>query len=292
MTASTLISDYIGVGPIADRPATPSVGTGVEAFYYATDTSVQYAWNGSAWVALGGSIEVTNGTTTLTGVTTLTISSGITLTGSGSNGTLTASGGGGGGSSLAPNVGVALSRPALASLTVTNLGTNTATDVSGGGPIAIQATETGSVSLITFGESVSGSSWTRTILVEEQVNASGSSQGTGIYAKDGSGLMVCMLHLPGSNGFYFFNCNSNTSIAGSASSIVSLFNVARPLWMKMQLSSGNFIFSYSVNGLLFDVLATFSASGFMGTPVETGMMLSCQNSGYPATACAYIWAFS
>ena len=49
MSNSTIITDYLGRGTFANRPATPPVPTGGMAFYYATDTGVVYAWNGTAW---------------------------------------------------------------------------------------------------------------------------------------------------------------------------------------------------------------------------------------------------
>ncbi len=51
---STLITQYLGEGTAASRPATPSVAAGCIAFYYATDTSTLSVWNGSSWVAAGG----------------------------------------------------------------------------------------------------------------------------------------------------------------------------------------------------------------------------------------------
>lgn len=52
--ASSLLKDYMGRGLAAARPVTPSVGTGVSAFYYATDTSVLSVWDGAAWDSVGG----------------------------------------------------------------------------------------------------------------------------------------------------------------------------------------------------------------------------------------------
>ena len=51
---STLITQYLGEGTAASRPATPSVATGCIAFYYATDTSTLSVWNGSSWGSVGG----------------------------------------------------------------------------------------------------------------------------------------------------------------------------------------------------------------------------------------------
>jgi hypothetical protein len=59
MVASTLITDYLGVGTHAARPATPNIPTGGTALYYETDTTNTFAWSGSAWVqinAAGGGL--------------------------------------------------------------------------------------------------------------------------------------------------------------------------------------------------------------------------------------------
>ncbi len=50
MTASTVITEYLGVGVAASRAVSPNVPTGGAAWYYATDTGVVSVWNGSAWV--------------------------------------------------------------------------------------------------------------------------------------------------------------------------------------------------------------------------------------------------
>lgn len=52
--ASGLLKDYIGRGLAAARPVTPTPGTGVAVFYYATDTSVLSVWDGSAWDTITG----------------------------------------------------------------------------------------------------------------------------------------------------------------------------------------------------------------------------------------------
>lgn len=52
MTHSTLVTDYIGVGLAAARPATPNLSAGALGIYYATDTQVWSTWNGSAWQIL------------------------------------------------------------------------------------------------------------------------------------------------------------------------------------------------------------------------------------------------
>jgi len=59
MTASTLITDYLGAGLASARPATPPVAVGALALFYATDTGALSRWTGAAWadvltVGVGG----------------------------------------------------------------------------------------------------------------------------------------------------------------------------------------------------------------------------------------------
>jgi hypothetical protein len=55
MAYSTVLTDYLGEGPIGSRPATLNIAATALGFYYATDTAALSAWNGSAWVAASGS---------------------------------------------------------------------------------------------------------------------------------------------------------------------------------------------------------------------------------------------
>ena len=56
MASSTLITDYIGLGTHAARPATPNVPVTGSAFYFETDTDTVFVWTGSVWLALGGTM--------------------------------------------------------------------------------------------------------------------------------------------------------------------------------------------------------------------------------------------
>ena len=47
--ASGRLIDYLGVGVIADRPATPDLHTDTLGLWYATDTDTLSAWDGTAW---------------------------------------------------------------------------------------------------------------------------------------------------------------------------------------------------------------------------------------------------
>lgn len=49
MTASTLITSYLGRGSLAARPASVTVPSGCVALYYATDTLQIFYWDGSTW---------------------------------------------------------------------------------------------------------------------------------------------------------------------------------------------------------------------------------------------------
>jgi hypothetical protein len=55
MSSSTLVTDYVGRGTHAARPATPNVPAGSTAIYYETDTTNIFYWNGAAWVQFGTS---------------------------------------------------------------------------------------------------------------------------------------------------------------------------------------------------------------------------------------------
>ena len=90
MTESTLITDYLGRGLAAARPASLSVATNALALYYATDTDSWAYWNGSGWTALpAGSVsEVVAGA----GLSGGTISVAGTLAANWQQGTVTALG--------------------------------------------------------------------------------------------------------------------------------------------------------------------------------------------------------
>ncbi|MDE2097513.1 MAG: hypothetical protein KGL39_09730 [Patescibacteria group bacterium] len=55
MSSSTLITDYLGRGTHAARPAAPNVPAGGTAAYYETDTGNSFIWSGGAWVQLNSS---------------------------------------------------------------------------------------------------------------------------------------------------------------------------------------------------------------------------------------------
>lgn len=54
MANSTLITDYLGRGTHAARPAAPPIAAGALAVYYETDTTNTFVWNGAAWVQVNG----------------------------------------------------------------------------------------------------------------------------------------------------------------------------------------------------------------------------------------------
>jgi hypothetical protein len=76
MTA-TRITDYLGAGLAAARPAAPAVAVGALSEYIATDTGAISVWNGTAWVTLGG------GTGSVTSIVAGTGLAGGTITASG-----------------------------------------------------------------------------------------------------------------------------------------------------------------------------------------------------------------
>lgn len=68
MTFSSVLTDYLGEGAVASRPAAPNVAASALSLYYATDTLQLYVWNGAAWVAFtGGTVTSVASGTGLTG---------------------------------------------------------------------------------------------------------------------------------------------------------------------------------------------------------------------------------
>lgn len=64
--ASGLLLDYMGTGPIVSRPASPTLHTGTLGLWYADDTGVLSAWDGSVWADVspgGGGVVSVNGQT-------------------------------------------------------------------------------------------------------------------------------------------------------------------------------------------------------------------------------------
>lgn len=47
--SSTIISDYLGRGPLSERPIAPNVPEGCAAVYFADDVNKAYAYAGSSW---------------------------------------------------------------------------------------------------------------------------------------------------------------------------------------------------------------------------------------------------
>lgn len=67
MAGSGLLIDYLGSGVIADRPATPTLFADSVGLWWATDTEVLSAWDGTVWTDItgggGGSVSSVNGAT-------------------------------------------------------------------------------------------------------------------------------------------------------------------------------------------------------------------------------------
>lgn len=53
MAGTSLITDYLGIGLFADRPASPPIVSGCMAFYYAVDSNQFFLWSGVDWREFG-----------------------------------------------------------------------------------------------------------------------------------------------------------------------------------------------------------------------------------------------
>jgi hypothetical protein len=129
MASSALITDYLGSGTHAERPATPNIPATGTAFYYETDTTDTFGWTGSAWVQNLGTTGATGpaGPTGATGATGPTGATGATgATGptgaTGATGPAGSSGSGGGSGLFA---GLITAPPAAAGWTWANQGGGT-----------------------------------------------------------------------------------------------------------------------------------------------------------------------
>lgn len=101
--ASGLLKEYLGRGPVADRPTTPDLQADTAGFWYDPATGLS-TWDGSAWDSIGGgggsSLEVQeDGGSIETGVDVINFTgSGVTVTNTGAGEVeVDISGGGGGG---------------------------------------------------------------------------------------------------------------------------------------------------------------------------------------------------
>lgn len=58
MSNSTKITDYVGSGTHAARPATPPISSSALALYRETDTGILYVWTGAAWTPASGPVLI------------------------------------------------------------------------------------------------------------------------------------------------------------------------------------------------------------------------------------------
>jgi hypothetical protein len=246
----------------------------------------------------GGELILVQGTTTLT-VTQIDLSTGITLAGSGSTGTLSASGGGGGGGSAAgPIVGYqTLSRPDMSTfgVLVENGGSNTGTIAQyTGGPILVsQVVSGGGTTLSTFLQAPpTDSTWTITTLMEiDPFLANGQIGYWGIVYKGPSyhccvGLTCDSDHIYASKRLY----DSLTDFTTTAQTTVAMSAV----WLRVVNNGSQLLFQCSPNRVDW-VQFNSENLGDFGTCLGIGLGIDCATSsfgGAPLNMSIWDWEYT
>jgi hypothetical protein len=217
-----------------------------------------------------GTIEVTDGTHTLTAISELVISGG-TISGSNPTGTLTVSSGGGGGPSIAPGIGTfwtgsAWNRPAGSSMTWINQAGASYNDVSGG-PLQIYGGTAGGWHFLS--ESVSGT-FTHTFLFSANGRpAGGDSIGVMIGNTSSNNFMPMYIYFNQSPPTVYVDHWGGLSGGGSYISHPASFNLITngpPYCFRIQNDGTNLTFWYSsdpVNDNAFTLIYTETLATFI-----------------------------
>jgi hypothetical protein len=297
----------------------PGSITGVLANDLYLDTATSNVWQyTTSWANVGNikgapgtSLELTDGTTDVTGVSKITVA-GAVVGGTSAAATLTISGGGGGGGSSNSNM-----TPDTHPATPTGVGlgpndefeTGTAIDTAGtrysganawipfnittdsttvnAGSLTFLPALTGSLSLSGFVQPVPAGSWTYTAKIST-------------YLANGSSLLGLVLATSaGATGnLYSFNLNQvlvEVQSFSNATSFVGTLNgynnattnvgtpgpgpTTYPIYMRISFDGTNLVFSYSLTGISFVPVVTVAASAFLGTPGLIGFAGSLRAAG-------------
>lgn len=82
----------------------------------------------------------------------------------------------------------------------------------------------------------------------------------------------------GSSGTYNEFTFSNINTVNSTTSIYGVFNPNGPIWLRLQLTGGNFVFSASFDGENWETVKTVSATHYLGTTLSTIGLIVDNNS--------------
>lgn len=201
---------------------------------------------------------------------TLTAGSGISITNG--PGTITIAQSGGGGSAMSPFFpSGAINTPAASAFTlnVQTGYTGGATDMASGRGIVFTTSNGGQAAME---QAVpSGAAFTATAMLM----MAGGVNGTLVYGmgiKDTTGAYVVFSMNFASNQYMIFARSSINSGSGANATYGSTFISPGPIWERVQLTSGNFVWSVSFDGENFLPLATVAQSAWVGaTLADVGL---------------------
>jgi hypothetical protein len=199
--SSTRITDYLGAGLAASRPASPTVPAGALAEYIATDTGAISVWNGTSWVTLGAGAGTVTQVVAGAGLAGGT----ITATGTLSLGTIAAS-------SLFGNAGTVAAVPGAVAI-------GSGLSLAAGGTLT--ATSSGTVTQVVAGAGLSGGTITAAGTINLGTIAAGDLFGNpGTVGAVGSGVAVGSgLTLSSAGTLSATSSGSVTSVATSGAGI-------------------------------------------------------------------------
>lgn len=204
-------------------------------------------------------------------------------------------GGGGGGATFSPFFNPAgITKPAAASFTLNKSSVATPSTLSNlssrGMTLAINQ---GSTATATAEQAaLSSSAFTLTAFIYPWALVP-SAFGAAIYIKDSTGKYIAYGIRAAPNQTATIERFEYASLSGSISQINYGGGLGpnNPIWLEVQLTGGNFIFSWSGNGEIYQKAATESATLFLGSTIST-VGIGGINTGSDATNFLYIDCFS
>jgi hypothetical protein len=231
MSNSTLVVDYLGRGTFAARPASLLIPAGAIGFYYATDTAVLYLWSG-AWSKVYEDIN--------------------------------------------PFSDGGITKPLAANFTITtdsnaNHGTGSAVDLATRGVEFSQIHGTGGATQSLYTEAAVANTLNTMIAYLEPNFDDLASSGWGYYigVRDNAGKIHAFGVQGGSPTAFsearYTDINTLSSITPqTGGNIVG----GRPIWLQLQNTGGNFVFSASFNGETYFTVETVSALAWVGATLN------------------------
>jgi hypothetical protein len=255
MTASTIITGYLAEGLAANRPATPSIGSGVISFYYATDTTTLYFYDlaTSAW------IQIQTGSGGSSGIT----ASGVT------------------GQTDIP-FAVGQNVPLSSGFSFVNQNSATLTNNTNG-PLVWQCPTAVSGTLSLFTKSFTGSSphvWTAHAKVSMQ--ASGNCQVAVVGVTDGT--KYSLLCLSGDNQMRVMDWNTSTSFNTTQAS-ATFGSMPDEIWVRVTWTVGTttLLWQWSPDGFTWNTFYSTSSPTLTPTGWAGGANLTSNLAAMPDT---------